>query len=333
MSNNNKFLSRSHIIGTGIYVPETSWDNHVFEKMFDTSDEWITTRTGIRNRYIAANDETTSTLASRAAEKALKEGNVKPEDVDMIILATMTPDMIFPSTACRVQKLIGASNAFAFDIMAACSGYLYALSVADLFLKSGKMKYVLVIGAETMSRFLDWEDRKTCILFGDGAGATLLSSASSDSGIIDTYLKSNGEYFDLLFIPAGGSQEPSSTDTVRERKHYIKMSGKGLFREATAAMEQSVRIILNKNQYTLDDVDLLIPHQANLRILAATARRLKLPMEKVYVNLDRYGNTSAASIPIALSEALDNGNINSGDLVAFTAFGGGMTWGSALIRF
>ncbi len=321
------------ITGVGFSVPEEVWDNHRLEQIVDTSDEWIQTRTGIKTRRIAGKNETTSTLASGAAKAALKNAGIDALDIDIIIVATMSPDMIFPSTACFVQDLIGAKNAAAFDISAACTGFVYGLTVASSMIYSGTAENILVIGAETLSRIIDWTDRNTCVLFGDGAGAAVVSKNGEGGMIIDHVIHSDGSSTDLLYMPGGGSKHPASEKTVRERMHFLKMTGKGLYKEATNSMANVVIEVLEKNDLTIDDMDLLIPHQANKRIILSTAKKLDISPEKAYVNIDKYGNTSAATIPIAMTEALEDGRIRKGSYVVLTAFGSGMTWGSTLLRY
>ena len=321
------------ITGLGFAVPDEVWDNHRLEKIVDTSDEWIQSRTGIVTRHIAGKKETTATLSSDAAKSALKKAGIGALDIDLIIVATMSPDMMFPATACIVQELIGAKNAAAFDISAACTGFVYSLSVASSMIVSGMAENILVIGAETLSRIVDWTDRDTCVLFGDGAGAAVISKNGEGCKIIDHVLHSDGSSANLLYMPGGGSKYPASEKTVRERMHFLKMTGKGLYKEATNSMASVVIEVLEKNNLTIDDMDLLIPHQANKRIILSTAKKLDIPPEKAYVNIDKYGNTSAATIPIAMTEALENGQIHNGSYVVLTAFGSGMTWGSTLLRF
>ena len=321
------------ITGVGFSVPEEVWDNHRLEQIVDTSDEWIQTRTGIKTRRIAGKNETTSTLASGAAKAALNNAGIDALDIDIIIVATMSPDMIFPSTACFVQDLIGAKNAAAFDISAACTGFVYGLTVASSMIYSGTAENILVIGAETLSRIIDWTDRNTCVLFGDGAGAAVVSKNGEGGMIIDHVIHSDGSSTDLLYMPGGGSKHPASEKTVRERMHFLKMTGKGLYKEATNSMANVVIEVLEKNDLTIDDMDLLIPHQANKRIILSTAKKLDISPEKAYVNIDKYGNTSAATIPIAMTEALEDGRIRKGSYVVLTAFGSGMTWGSTLLRY
>lgn len=326
-------LRRACIAGTGSSVPEKVLTNFDLEKMVDTSDEWIRTRSGIERRHIARDGETTGTLGAEAAGRALDDAGIGPEEVDLILVATITPEMVFPSTACVVQEAIGAVNAGAMDVNAACSGFIYALSVADLMVASGKCRHVLVIASETLSRITDWTDRNTCVLFGDGAGAAVVSPSPDETrGILSTYLKSDGSKGEILYLPGGGSLNPTSHETVDQGMHFIKMSGRETFKVAVQAMGDAAVRILKAAGLSGEDVDLMIPHQANMRIIQATAKRIDLPMEKVYVNLNEYGNTSAATIPIALDEARKNGRLKSGDLALFVAFGGGLTWASALVR-
>lgn len=326
-------MPRAKITGTGAYAPERVLTNRDIERMVDTSDEWITERSGIKERRIAAPDQATSDIALKACERALDAAGVKPKQVDLIIVATVTGDMSFPSTGCVLQEKLGAKNAAAFDINAACSGFIFGLSVADKFIKSGSAKTVLVVGAETLSRFVDWEDRTTCVLFGDGAGAAVIEASDDEGGLISVDIHSDGSYGDLLCVPAGGSRHPATKDTVKHKEHCIKMKGNETFKIAVKTLEKLVVDTLKKNKLKPSELSLLIPHQANLRIIQATAKRLDLPMEKVLVNLDRYGNTSAASVPIALDEAVRTGRVRAGDYVMLEAFGGGLTWASALLKW
>lgn len=329
----NKNTEYPVITSLGFSLPETIWDNHRLEQMVETTDEWIQTRTGIVTRRIANENETVATLAAGAAKEALKNAQCDPQTIDVIIVATMTPEMPFPATACFVQDLIGATNAAAFDISAACTGFVYGISIGSAMISSGAAKKVLVIGAETLSRVVDWTDRNTCVLFGDGAGAALLSAGGDGGRVVDTIIHADGSRTDLLFMPGGGSRKPASENSIRERLHYLKMTGKGLYKEATTSMADAVKEILVRNALTVDDIDLLVAHQANLRIIQSTAKKLDLPPEKAYVNIDRYGNTSAATIPIAMTEALAEGRINKGDTVVLVGFGSGMTWGASLVRY
>lgn len=313
-------------------MPERVVTNHDLEKMVDTSDEWITERTGIKERRIARPDQAASDLACEAAKRALKKAQLKVEKIDLIIVATVSGDMPLPSTACLLQKKLGAVNAAAMDINAACSGFIYGLSVADAFIKSGKFKRVLLVGAEVLSKFTDWQDRTTCVLLGDGAGAAILAP-DHGRGILSVDIYADGRLWDLLHVPAGGSLIPASKETVEKRLHYIKMKGNETFKVAVRTLENLVVETLKKNNLKPSQLSLLIPHQANLRIIKATAERLGLPMERVVVNLTRYGNTSAASIPVALDEAIEEGRVKEGDYIMLEAFGGGLTWGSALIKW
>ncbi|MFN3739653.1 MAG: beta-ketoacyl-ACP synthase III [Thermodesulfovibrionales bacterium] len=322
----------SRIISTGSYMPEKVLTNHDLEKMVDTSDDWITERTGIKERRICKPDQAASDLACEAAKRALKRAQLKVEKIDLIIVATVSGDMPLPSTACLLQKKLGATNAAAMDINAACSGFIYGLSVADAFIKSGKYKKILLVGAEVLSKFTDWQDRTTCVLLGDGAGAAVLAP-DHGRGILSVDIYSDGRLWDLLHIPAGGSAMPASKETIEKRLHYVKMKGNETFKVAVRTLENLVIETLKKNNLKPSQLSLLIPHQANLRIIKATAERLGLPMERVVVNLTRYGNTSAASIPVALDEAIDEGRIKEGDYIMLEAFGGGLTWGSALIKW
>lgn len=326
-------MTRSKILGTGSYAPEKVLTNQELEKMVDTSDEWIIERTGIKERRIAEDGVTTSDLAYEAGRRALDSAGVDPLEVDLIIVATATPDMIFPATGCIVQDRLGAVNAAAFDLSSACAGFIFALASADAFLRAGIYRKVLVIGAETVSRIVDWTDRNTCVLFGDGAGAAILGTVDDGSGILSTHLHSDGSMAELLSVPGGGSLNPTSQYTLDNRLHYIKMRGNETFKVAVRALEEAVIEALNHNGLKTSDVDLLVPHQANLRIIQATAKRLGMPMEKVMQTLDKFGNTSAASVPMALDEAVKTGRVAPGSLVMLESFGGGLSWASALIRW
>lgn len=326
-------MFKSRIIATGSYVPEKILTNFDLEKMVDTSDDWISERTGIKERRIASKDQSTSDLAYEASKIALKQANIKAKDIDLIIVATVTGDMPVPSTACLLQNHLNAKNAAAFDINAACSGFIYGLSIADSFIKSGMYKRVLLVGAEILSKFTDWQDRTTCVLFGDGAGAVILEPTDEDNGIISTQLHSDGTLWELLNLPGGGSKNPPSKDTIEKRLHFLKMRGNETFKVAVRSLESIAVESLKKNNLKPSQLAALIPHQANLRIIQATADRLGLSMDKVVVNIDRYGNTSAASIPIALDEAVRMGRIRKNDYVLLEAFGGGLTWASALIKW
>lgn len=326
-------MIHARITGTGSYAPRKVVTNHDIEKMVDTSDEWITERTGIKERRIAEKGENTSDLAYEAALRALKAAGVDARDVDLILVATTTPDMIMPSLACVLQDRLHAKKAAAFDIYAACSGFLYGLSIADAFIRSGVYGTVLLIGAEVLSRFIDWEDRTTCILFGDGAGAAVLQRHAGKRGVLSTHLHADGSLGGLLNVPAGGSLHPPTHDTVHKRMHFIKMKGNETFKVAVRALEDVVLEALQHNKVSAAEIDLLIPHQANFRIIQAMAERLKMPMDKVVLTIQKYGNTSAASIPMALDEAVRDGRVKENNLLLFEAFGGGLTWASALVRW
>jgi 3-oxoacyl-[acyl-carrier-protein] synthase-3 len=326
-------LRGSRISGSGHYCPSKVLRNSDLEQMVDTSDEWILTRTGIRERRIAPSKEACSDLALRAARNALDDAGRSPEDLDGIIVGTVTGDMQFPATACIVQNRLGAVNAAAFDVGAACSGYVYGLSAAHAMISVGQMETVLVIGVDLLSKFVDWNDRTTCVLFGDGAGAAVLEPCGAGEGILGTYIKSDGSLADLLFIPAGGSRSPANAESYGRGDHFIKMKGDGVFKYAVRAMEDAACRVLERTDLTVEDLDLFIPHQANIRILEAVRDRLGLPDEKVVVNLDRFGNTSSATIPIAFDEAVKSNRLKRGDLVLMVTFGGGLTWGSILLRY
>jgi 3-oxoacyl-[acyl-carrier-protein] synthase-3 len=315
----------SRISGTGSYLPTKILTNAELERMVDTTDEWIFARTGIRERHIAASDEYTSDLGIAAAKKAIEAANIDVQDIDLLIVATTTPDRVFPSTACLIQNQLGIkNNSPAFDVQAVCSGFVYALSVADSMIKTGAAKTALVIGAETMSRITDWTDRSNCILWGDGAGAVILQ-ASNEAGIITTHLHANGSYEKLLTVPAGVSRQ--------EGEKTMKMEGNAVFKMAVNTLDQIVDETLLANGMQKSDVDWLVPHQANIRILQATAKKLDMDLDKVVVTVDKHGNTSAASIPLALDTAVRDGRIKRGDVILMEAFGGGFTWGSALIKY
>jgi 3-oxoacyl-[acyl-carrier-protein] synthase-3 len=321
------------ITGTGSYAPKKVITNHDLEKLVDTSDEWIMERTGIKERRIAEKDQTTSDLAYEASQKALKAAGLGARDLDLILVATMTPDTILPSMGCVLQEKLGAKKAAAFDIAAACSGFIYGMSIASAFIQSGTYKNILLVGAEILSRYTDWEDRTTCILFGDGAGAVVIQRHAGKRGILSTHLHSDGSFGDLICVPAGGASHPASHDTIRKRMHFIRMKGNETFKAAVRALEAVVQETLEHNKVKPEDIDYLVPHQANLRIILAMAQRLNMPMEKVVLTLPKYGNTSAASIPMALDEAVRDGRIKENHLLLFEAFGGGLTWASALVRW
>ena len=322
------------VASVGTAVPERVLTNHDLTRMLDTSDEWIVERTGIRERRIAGPEQTVAMLSRDASEAALQRAGVTPEELDAIVLATASPDRLLPSTACDLQALLGAHNAAAFDVAAACPGYLYALTVAEGLIASGQSRTVLIVGAEKLSTITDFTDRSTAILFGDGAGASVLRPTSTPGrGILSTFLKSDGRLAPLLYRPGGGSADPISEKVVCDRSHYMKMAGREVFKAAVLAMAEACDEALKRAGVTADQVDLLIPHQANLRIIDATARHAGIPMSKVMVNLDRYGNTSSASIPLALDQAVTEGRVGPGSLVLLVAFGAGFTWGSAVVRW
>jgi 3-oxoacyl-[acyl-carrier-protein] synthase-3 len=320
------------IAGIGSYVPARVLTNADLERMVATSDEWIRERTGIRERRIAAMGEACSDLAVQAGRRALTAAGLAGPDLDMILVATCTGDYPLPATACLVQHQLGATKAAACDLSAACCGFVYALSVADAYVKTG-MRHVLVIGSEVMSAITDWTDRNTCVLFGDGAGAAVVSASDGERGILSTHLRSDGTLCELIMVPGGGSRTPPSEKVIDERLQYIKMKGNETFKVAVRSLEEIARSTLAANHLRVEDIDLYVPHQANIRILKAVMERLSLPIEKVMLNVDRYGNTSAASIPIALDEAVREGRIKDGSLVLLGAFGAGLTWASAVIRW
>jgi len=321
------------IIGTGHFLPEKVLTNADLEHMVETSDEWITTRTGIKERHLAEKGTPTSAIATLAAKEALKNAKFNPEDIELIIIGTITPDMQFPSTACFVQANLGAKNAACFDVSAACSGFIYAVSVAESMIKSGQYTNALVIGAEVLSSIVDWEDRNTCVLFGDGAGAVVLAPVE-EGGILSTYLGSDGNQTGLLYLPAGGSAMPATIDTVNNRMHYLKMSGNEVFKLAVKAMADAADKAAKKAGISsVDQLDLIIPHQANMRILLAVANRLKIPEQKLFLNVAKYGNMSSASTAVALDEAVLQGRIKKGDNIILVAFGAGLTWAACVIKW
>ena len=326
-------LHKARIISTGSYVPENVITNNDLEQIVETSDEWIIERTGIRERRIANGNQATSDLAYEAAHEALKRADLKPRDIDLIIVATISGDMPFPSTACFLQQKLGAKKAAAFDLNAACSGFVYGLHIANSLIKSGVHSRILLVGAEVLSKFTDWRDRTTCVLFGDGAGAVLLEGTKEKHGIYSTHIYSDGSLSDLIYLPGGGSKNPCSRETILKKMHFMKMKGNETFKVAVRTLEELASRTLEENSLTPSQLSLLIPHQANLRIIQATAKRLDLPAEKVFINIEKYGNTSAASIPIALDEAVQSGRCRKGDYILLEAFGGGLTWASALLRW
>lgn len=321
------------IVGTGSYVPEKILTNFDLEKIVDTSDEWIMTRSGIRERHIASEDEAASDLGVKAALKAIKDAGIEPSDVDLIITATITPDMLFPATACLIERELGLKNIIAFDINAACTGFIYGVSIAELFLKSDACKTALVVGTEALSKIINWKDRQTCVLLGDGAGAAVLRKEEGKRGILASYLSADGNYSNLLFMPGGGTRNPATIDTIKQDLHYFTMSGNETFKVAIPKLYESAMEGLKRCGMTVDDVTLFIPHQANIRIIQAVAKKLGVPMEKMFVNIDKYGNTSAATIPIALDEAKRAGRLKEGDIIEFIGFGAGFTWGSCVVRW
>src|ERR671935_1042734 len=329
----NKPIRTVSIIGTGSYVPEKVLTNADLSRIVDTSDDWITTRTGIKERRIAAKDEQTSDMATKAALKALEQADVSPKDVDLILVATATPDMLFPATACFVQKKIGAKNAACLDISAACAGFLFGIEIAQQFITSHTHDTVLVIGAEKLTSITNWTDRNTCVLFGDGAGAAVLRHRGSEHGVISTHIGSDGQFTDILFMPGGGSRCPITRDNVDMNLATIHMTGKEVYKQAVTAMVTASRKALTDAGLTADDIACVIPHQANLRIMEAIADRLGISRDKMFVNLDRYGNTSAAAVAIALDEANRTGRIKPGDYVLMVVFGGGLTWAGSVIEW
>lgn len=326
-------MMKTKIIGTGSYLPEKILTNQHFEKIVDTTDEWIVSRCGIKERRVVEDGVASSFLATNASRKALAMAGISPKDLDMIIVGTVTPDMLFPSTACLVQHNLKAKKAVAFDLSAGCSGFIYGLSIADSFIKNRGCKYILLVGVECLSTITDYQDRTTCVLFGDGAGAVILTGASGDRGILSVHLYSDGSCADLLCQPAGGSAQPATHESIDKRMHYLKMDGNKVFKIAVKALEDVVIEALAYNNLKSEQINLLIAHQANQRIIQAIAKRLNLPDEKVYLNIQKYGNTSSASIPIALDEAYQEGRIKEKDILLFNAFGAGFTWGAAVVRW
>jgi 3-oxoacyl-[acyl-carrier-protein] synthase-3 len=323
---------RARIAGTGSYAPDRVLSNTELERTVETSDEWIVERTGIRERRIAAKGEACSDLGARAAESALKAAGVSPSDLELILVATCTGDMLLPSTACLIQQRLGAYRAAACDIAATCSGFVYALSVADAYIRTG-YRAVLIVGSEVMSAIIDWTDRNTCVLFGDGAGAVVVTPTDCDRGILSCHLHSDGSLAELICVPGGGSRMPPSEKMLAERQQFVKMRGNETFKVAVRTLEEVAREALAANGLSIDDIDLYIPHQANVRIINAVASRLGLPQDRIVLNMDRYGNTSAASIPLALDEAVRAGRLKEGHLVMLGAFGSGLTWASSIIRW
>lgn len=323
----------AHIVGWGKYVPDKIVTNDNLAELVDTSDEWILARTGISERRIAGPKESTFTMALRAAQEALEVANIDPRLLDLIIVCTATPDYLFPATACLVQDALGATRAGAFDLEAGCAGFVYALSIGSQMIATGAYEHVLVIGAETLSRILDWTDRNTCVLFGDGAGAFLLQASDVPGGVLSFVLGSDGSGGPLLIIPAGGSRQPASLDTVTRGLHYVQMRGREVFRFASRIMSKAAGEAIRAAKLTTDDIDLFVPHQANLRIIRSAAKELGLPMERVFVNVDKYGNTSAASIPIAFCEAIEEERLKPRDHLVLMGFGAGLTWAAAVVEW
>ena len=324
------------ISGTGSYLPDKILSNEDLEKIVDTSDEWITTRTGIKERRIAADTQSTSDLATEAAVDAMADAKLTSDEIDLIIVATISPDAFFPSTACYVQKNIGAINALCFDVSAACSGFLYAMQIAENFISSGQRKNALIIGAEKLSSMVDWEDRNTCVLFGDGAGAAILTTDEENEGskkILASVLGSDGRQTDILHVPGGGSACPITPDNADQKLNAIRMQGREVYKYAVNAMRRAAEQVLEKSNMEVEDVDKLIPHQANLRIIEAITDRMGIPSERTFVNLDKYGNTSAAAVAIALDEANKTQSIKKDDIVLLVAFGAGLTWASSLLKW
>ena len=325
---------RSVILGTGSEIPDKVITNGDLEKMVETSDEWITVRTGIKERRVLEEGKGNADMAYRAAQRALADAGVEAKDLDAIIMGTVTPDYPFPSSACVLEDMLGARSAFSFDVNAACSGFLNALTVADSFIRTGQARNALVVGSDALSRLLNWQDRSTCILFGDAAGAVVLGASEGNGrGILSTKLRTDGSYVKTLYVPAGGSLKPTTPETVDGNEHTITMNGKEVFKIAVRSMEEISRKALDEAGVGIDQIALIIPHQANRRIIVALAEHLGVPMERVVVNLDRYGNTSAASVPVALDEARRQGRINNGDVVLLNAFGAGFAWGAAVVKF
>lgn len=326
-------MLKAKIISTGSYLPEKILTNDDLEKIVDTSDTWITERTGIKERRIAADDQSASDLAYFASKTAIERAGITVDSIELIIVATISGDMQIPATACFLQHRLGAVNASAFDINAACSGFIFGLSLVQAYIESGLYKRILLVGTEVLSKFTDWEDRNTCVLFGDGAGAVIIEPSKGESGIVSVEIHSDGSMSEILNLPGGGSRTPASCESVDSRLHYIKMKGNETYKVAVRAFERLAKNALEKNNLSIEDIALFIPHQANSRIITATANRIGLPMEKVMMNLDKRGNTSAASVPMALDEAVTAGRVKEGDYILLEAFGGGLTWASALIKW
>lgn len=324
---------RAAITGWGCYSPAKVLSNSDLEKLVDTSDEWIVTRTGIRERHIAGPGETTSSMCTLASQRALESARLAAHDLDLIVCATTTPDYLVPVTGCLIQQRLGADRAGAFDVNTACSGFLYALSVAAQFIQAGTYERILVVTGETLTRFTDWHDRNTCVLFGDGASAVVLEASGDDAGVLHTVLGSRGDVEQILSIDAGGSARPASTDTLAARSHFIRMRGNDVFKMAVRSMGQAARDVLARTGLTLDDIRMVIPHQANLRIINALREAMEVPEEKVFINVDRHGNTGAASVAIALGEYLATHTVTPGDNFLLVSFGGGLSWAASIIRW
>ncbi len=323
----------AHVIGWGMAVPDRIMTNAELEQMVDTNDEWIVSRTGIQQRRIADKNESTATLALKAARRALETTDLTARDIDLIIVASASPEHLFPATACLVQDALGADNAGAFDLSAACSGFIFAVNMAAQAIRTGEISNALVVGSETLSRFINWEDRSTCILFGDGAGAFVLQARDEPGGVLSAVMRSDGSGGSLLTVPAGGSRLPASLETVHRKQHTIQMNGREVFRFATRVMATATREVVARAGLKMDDIDLVVPHQANLRIIEAAARGLRLPLDRFMINIERYGNTSSASIPIAVCEAVEQGRIHPGDHVVLVGFGAGLTWGALALQW
>ncbi|MCH7855860.1 MAG: ketoacyl-ACP synthase III [Gemmatimonadetes bacterium] len=321
------------IVSTGRFLPDRVVTNRDMESIVDTSDEWIFERTGIRERRIAPPEMTAAAMGAGAARMAMERAGVAPEDVDILIVSTATPDRLLPATSCDIQALIGATNAVAFDVVGACTGFLYALTVAEGYISTGRGEIALVIATEKLSAIVDWEDRSTCVLFGDGSGAAIVRSSAGEKGILGTHHQSDGRLANLLYRPAGGAAIPMDEEVLRNRTHLIQMSGREVFKHAVRAMADSAGQALARSGWALDDVDLVFPHQANIRIIKATARYAGLPMEKVFVNVHRYGNMSSATIPVAMDEAIEEGRLQPGMKLLLVAFGAGLTWGAMAVRW
>jgi 3-oxoacyl-[acyl-carrier-protein] synthase-3 len=326
-------MTRARIVGVGAYAPKRILTNADLAKMVETSDEWIVQRSGIRERHVADESEATSDLAFRAAQQAIERANLAPEDIEFIAVGTTTPDMYFPSVGNILQHRLGCRRAGSVDLLAACAGSIYSLGIGAQFIQTGKYRHVLCVGAETLSKITDFTDRNTCVLLADAAGAAVLQASTDDSGILDVDLYSDGQYWDLLYMPGGGSRHPTTHETVDKRMHFAKMKGAEVFKVAVRMFAECTERILTRNGFTAADVSLFIPHQANLRIIEAAVKRVNLPMDRVFVNVDRYGNTGAASVYVALAEAVSAGRIKKGDLILLAAFGGGFAWGAALMRW